>query len=223
MTEPPSDPIRTSRTKPRRHRWWRRVLLPHSTDVLALLAAQGELTVVGFDAFKAWSRGGGVDAAAAVRAADHQAYHARRELLAALQAALSTPLDQEDIYALSERIDRTLTVARNTVRESEVLGWTPDAHAGQMGDRLAEGARALVRGFGLLRKAPDQAGRQADLASDTVRRVEHDYRTAMAEVIKLDDLRAAFVAHDIYRRYLAVAESIIAVADRLWFVVLRGA
>jgi uncharacterized protein Yka (UPF0111/DUF47 family) len=222
MTETPSDPIRAPKTKPIQHRWWR-VLLPHSPDVLALLVAQGELTVVGFDAFKAWSHGEGHEAAAAVRGADHQAYRARRELLAALQAALSTPLDQEDIYVLSERIDRTLTVARNTVRESEVLGWTPDAHAAQMGDRLAEGVRALVTGYGLLRKAPDEAGRQADLASDTVRRVEHDYRTAMADVITLDDLRAAFAAQDIYRRYLAVAESIIAVADRMWFVVLRGA
>jgi uncharacterized protein Yka (UPF0111/DUF47 family) len=222
VTETPPDPIREPKTRPTRRRWWR-LLLPHSPDVVALLVTQGEITVVGFDAFKAWSRGGGVDAAAAVRAADHQAYHARRELLGALQAALSTPLDQEDIYALSERIDRTLTVARNAVRESEILGWTPDGHTAEMGDRLADGARALVTGFGLLRKAPDQAGRQADLASDTVRRVEHDYRSAMAEVIKLDDLRAAFAAQDIYRRYLAVAEAIIAVADRLWFVVLRGA
>jgi uncharacterized protein Yka (UPF0111/DUF47 family) len=222
MTETPPDPARTSKVKPTRHRWWQ-VLLPHDLDVLALLVAQGELTVAGFDAFKAWSHGAGHDAATAIRASDHQAYQARRELLAALQAALSTPLDQEDIYALSERIDRTLTVARNTVRESEVLGWTPDAHAADMSDRLAEGAHALVTGFGMLRKAPDDAGRQADLASDTVRRVEHDYRSAMAEVTKLDDLRAAFAAQDIYRRYLAVAESIIAVADRLWFVVLRGA
>jgi uncharacterized protein Yka (UPF0111/DUF47 family) len=222
MTETPPDPARVFRPVPKRRRWWR-VVLPHPPDVLALLVAQGELTVAGFDAFKAWSGGGGADAAAAVRAADHQAYHAHRELLAALQAALSTPLDQEDIYVLSERVHRTLTLARNTLRESDVLSWTPDAHAAQMGDRLADGARALVTGFGLLQKAPDQAGRQADLASDTVRRVEHDYRAAMAEVIELDDVRAAFVAHDIYRRYLAVAEAIIAVADRLWFVVLRGA
>jgi uncharacterized protein Yka (UPF0111/DUF47 family) len=223
MSQTPRDPARASKTRPTRRRWWRRVLLPRGTDVLALLVAQGELTVVGLDAFKAWSHGEGAEAAKAIRAADHQAYHARRELLTALQAALSTPLDQEDIYVLSERIDRTLTIARNTVRESEVLGWTPDAHAAQMGDRVAGGAHALVTGFGLLRKAPDEAGRQADLASDTVRRVEHDYRTAMAEVIKLGDLRAVFAAQDIYRRYLAVAESIIAVADRLWFVVLRGA
>jgi uncharacterized protein Yka (UPF0111/DUF47 family) len=222
MTETSPDPARASRPVRKRRRWWR-VLLPHPPDVLALLVAQGELTVAGFDAFKAWSRGGGADAAAAVRAAEHDAHHAHRELVAALQAALSTPLDQEDIYVLSERIHRTLTLAKNTLRESEVLGWTPDAHAAHMGERLAAGSGALVTGFGLLRKAPDQAGRQADLASHTVRRVEHDYRTAMAEVITLDDLRAAFAAQDIYRRYLAVAESIIAVADRLWFVVLRGA
>jgi uncharacterized protein len=222
MTQTGPDGARPSRRAPKRRRWWR-VLLPHPPDVLALLVAQGDLTVAGFDAFKDWSGGGGADAAAAVRAADHQAYHAHRELLAALQAALSTPLDQEDIYVLSERIHRTLTLARNTLRESDVLGWTPDAHAARMGDRLADGARALVTGFGLLRKAPDQAGEHADLASHTVRRVEHDYRAAMAEVIKLDDLRAAFSAQDIYRRYLAVAEAIIAVADRLWFVVLRGA
>jgi uncharacterized protein Yka (UPF0111/DUF47 family) len=222
MTERPSDPAHPSKPQPASHRWWR-VLLSSAPDVLALLVAQGELTVVGIEAFNAWSGGQGQEAAAAVRSADHQAYRARRELLAALQAALSTPVDQEDVYALSERIDRTLTEARNTVREAEVLGWTPDAHAAVMGDRLAEGARALVTGFGLLRKDPAEAGRQADAASDAVRHVEHDYRAAMAEVIKLADLRAAFAAQGIYRRYLAVAEAIIAVADRLWFVVLRGA
>jgi uncharacterized protein Yka (UPF0111/DUF47 family) len=222
MTEPPADPPPASDREPTRHRWWH-VLLPHGTDVLALLVAQGELTVTGFDAFKAWSHGAGHDAAVAIHAAQQQAYRARRELLAALQAALSTPLDQEDIYALSERIDRTLTVARNAVRESEVLGWTPDAHAAKMSDKLADGAHALVAGFEMLRKAPDDAGRQADLASETVRHVEHDYRGAMAKVTELDDLRAAFAAQDVYRRYLAAAEAIIAVADRLWFVVLRGA
>src|ERR1700723_651764 len=149
MSQTPRDPARASKTRPTRRRWWRRVLLPRGTDVLALLVAQGELTVVGLEAFKAWSHGEGAEAAKAIGAADHQAYQARRELLTALQAALSTPLDQEDIYVLSERIDRTLTIARNTVRESEVLDWTPDTHAAEMGDRLADGVHALVTGFGL--------------------------------------------------------------------------
>jgi hypothetical protein len=205
-----------------RRRWWR-VLLPTVPDVLALLVAQGELTVAGIAAFNAWSHADGEEAAAAVRSAQHQAYHARRELLAALRAALSTPVDQEDLYVLSERIDRVLTEARNTVREAEVLNWTPDRHAGIMAERLAEGSRALVAGVELLRKDPDEAGRRADRASEAVHHVERDYREAMAELLQVDDIRAVIAAQGIYRRYLGIAEAIVAVADRLWFVVLRGA
>jgi uncharacterized protein len=222
MTEHPGDSRRAATREPAWRRW-RRILLPALPDVLALLVRQGELTVSGLAAFDSWSHGGGPQAAAAVSSAQHEAYGARRELLAALQAALSTPVDQEDLYSLSERVDRILYQARNTVREAEVLGWTPDAHAGMMGERLADGTRALSAGLKLLLKDPEEAGRRADAASDAVRHVERDYREAMAELLQVDDLRAVLAGQDIYRRYLAVAEAIVRVADRLWFVVLRGA
>jgi uncharacterized protein Yka (UPF0111/DUF47 family) len=192
-------------------------------DLLGLLVAQGEASVAGMAAFDEWSHGGGEQAAAAVRSARHEAFIARRELLSALQAALSSPVDQEDVYVLSERIDRILNDARHALREAEVLGWAPDAHAAIMGERLAEGARALVAGFALLRKDPEEAGRRADAASDAVHHVESDYRAAMARLLQVDELRTVIAAQDIYRRYLAIAEAIVAVADRLWYVVLRGA
>lgn len=192
-------------------------------DVVGLLVAQGELTVAGMDAFNAWSHSGAQDMAGAVRSAQHRAYHARRELLAALQAALSTPVDQEDLYILSERIDRILTEARATLREAEVLGHAPDTHTGKMADRLAAGTRELVTGFELLRSDPEEAGRRADAASDAVHHVERDYREAMARLLEVDDVRVVLAGQVLSRRYLAVADDIVAVADRLWFVVLRGA
>jgi uncharacterized protein Yka (UPF0111/DUF47 family) len=202
--------------------WWR-VLIPAAPDVVALLVAQGELTVAGMDAFSRWSGGGGQDMAAAVRSAQHEAYHARRELLAALQAALSTPVDQEDLYTLSERIDRILTEARDALREAEVLGCTPDVHTGKMAERLAAGTRSLVNGFALLRKDPAETGRLADAASDAVHHVERDYREAMAKLLQDDNLRVVLAGQVLYRHYLSVANAIVAVADKLWFVVLRGA
>jgi uncharacterized protein Yka (UPF0111/DUF47 family) len=222
MTEHCDDPGGAPAPEPSGRAWWR-VLMPAAPDVVALLVAQGQLTVAGMDAFNRWSRGGGQDMALAVRSAQHEAYHARRELLAALQAALSTPVDQEDLYSLSERIDRILTEARDTLREAEVLGCAPDAHTGRMAERLAEGTRALVTSFTLLRTNPEEAGRRADAASDTVHHVERDYREAMAALLRDDDLRAVLAGQVLYRHYLAVARAIVAVADRLWFVVLRGA
>jgi uncharacterized protein Yka (UPF0111/DUF47 family) len=206
-----------------RRRWWRRILLPAAPDVLALLAAQGEHTVAALTAFDGWSNGGGHEAAAALHAARDAAYQARRELLQALQAALSTPVDQEDLYILSERVDRVLNEARNALREAEVLNWKPDDHAGLMGAQLAEGTRALAVGFDLLREDQEAAGRQSDAAAEAVHHVEHDYREAMAALLKEDNLRAVLAAQDLYRRYLNVAELIVAVADRLWYIVLRGA
>jgi uncharacterized protein Yka (UPF0111/DUF47 family) len=204
-------------------RRWRGVLLGQPADVLALLVAQGDITVTGLAAFETWSHGGGQDAAVAVRAAQHAAYTVRRELLGALRVALSTPVDQEDLYVLSERVDRILNVARNAVREAEVLGWVPDAHAASMATRLGEATRALVVGFELLQKDPDEAGRRADAASDAVHLLERDYREAMAGLLTVEDLRAVLAAQNLYRRYLRVADAIVALADRLWYVVLRGA
>jgi uncharacterized protein Yka (UPF0111/DUF47 family) len=197
--------------------------LPAAPDVLELLIAQGEHTAAGLDAFDAWSHGGGHEAAAALHAARNASYQARRDLLEALRAALSAPVDQEDLYVLSERIDRVLNEARNALREGEVLHWKPDAHAGLMSAQLANGTRALVAGFALLREDPDAAGRQSDTASDAVHHVERDYRDAMAQLLDVDDIRAVLAAQDLYRRYIRVAEAIVAVADRLWYVVLRGA
>ncbi len=217
----PDEPA-VSRGAIRRLRW-KRLFLPVVPDVIALLGSQAELSAAGMVAFESWSKGAGSAAADAVRSAQHDAYDARRELLAALQSALSTPIDQEDLFVISERIDRVVVQARNVVREGEVLGWEPDSHAATMSGHLSVGTRAVTSGVALLVKDPQEAGRQADLASDAAREVERCYRVAMGNLIRSDDLREVLVGQDMYRRYIVVAEAVTAVTDRLWAAVLRGA
>ena len=100
--------------------------LPENPDVLGLLNRQATVTLGGMEAFAIWSRGGADDAAQAVRDAERTADDVRRELLRALSKALTTPVDQEDLYWLSERLDTVINGAKNIVRESEVLGVKPD-------------------------------------------------------------------------------------------------
>jgi uncharacterized protein Yka (UPF0111/DUF47 family) len=205
------------------HRGWWHILFPGpAPNVLALLVAQGEVTEEGLRHCAAWSATGSPKESEEVTRCHIQAYEARRTVLAALQAALSTPLDQEDVYILSERLDRVLNEAKDAVREAEVLGWRPDSHVKSMGRYLAQGTAALVTGLRLLPHDLAGAGRQADEATGLVRHVEHRYREAMTELLGASDLRTVIAAQDLYRRHARVADHIVAVADRLWYAVLRG-
>ncbi len=210
-----------------RRRIWRgrlfKQLFPALPNVISLLVAQGEITAAGLEAFKNWSHGLGQSAADELREAYRNGYSARRELLSALESALSTPVDQEDIYVLSERIDHILIEAKNLLREAEVLGWKPDSFAASMADRLASGTNDVVEGLRGLGKSGKEAGVQADAASQAIHHLERDYREAMVGLLERDNLREVIASQDIYRRYLNVSEAVMSVADRLWYAVLRGA
>jgi uncharacterized protein Yka (UPF0111/DUF47 family) len=210
----------------KRHLWRGHLfkhLFPALPNVISLLVTQGEITMTALEAFRVWSHGADAKSADELREAYHNAYKARRELLSALQTALSTPVDQEDIYILSERVDHILVEAKNLVREAEVLGWKPDSFASSMADRLASGTKDVVEGLKGLGKSGKDAGIQADAASEAVHHVERDYREAMAGLVTREDIRQVIASQDLYRRYLSVSEAIMSVVDRLWYAVLRGA
>ncbi len=205
-----------------RQPWWRVGFSGSRPGPLALLVAQGDLTEEGMKHFAKWSGTGSPDESSEVRRCHREGYEARRSLLAALQAALSTPLDQEDIFTLSERLDRVLDEAKDAVRESEVLSWHPDSHARAMGQLLAEGTSALAAALRLLPRQLSEAGHKADDSTVAVRHVEHRYREAMTDLLQTPDLRTVLAAQDVYRRYVLVAGHVVAVADRLWYSVLRA-
>ena len=146
----------------RRNRWF----LPETPDVLGLLRRQVAVTIDGMDAFAAWAAGD-EDAAAAVRELEHRADDAKRELQAALREAFVTPLEPEDLFALSRGIDRILNQAKDLVRESEVMACPPDTPLAGMSAHLAESLRALdeaIERLGPGTGDADRGGRRRDQA-----------------------------------------------------------
>ena len=76
--------------------------------MLGLLRRQVAVTIEGMDAFAAWAAG---DAGAGGRRARRRAPRRRRPSAScqrALRAAFVTPLEPEDVFALSRGIDRML-------------------------------------------------------------------------------------------------------------------
>ena len=120
--------------------------LPDEPDVLGGLRSQMAVTVAGMDAFAAWAAGD-TTAAEIVRAKEHEADEARRALRAALRDAFITPISPEDVFILSQLLDKTLNGAKDVVREAEVMDMPPDAPMAEMAERLREGTSHLSRAF----------------------------------------------------------------------------
>jgi uncharacterized protein Yka (UPF0111/DUF47 family) len=194
--------------------------LPYTPDLIGLLKAQADITIDGMDAFLAWSKGE-IRRGDDVRVAEHAADDARRRLLAELRAAFTTPIDAEDIYELSERLDTILNGAKNAVREAEVMDISPDAALGDMAEQVAGGVRHLANAIVAVKKDPDTATAEADAAIKCERRIEHLYRVAMSKLCEVDDVSVVTARREMYRRYARIGEAMVAMAERVWYAVVK--
>ena len=200
----------------KRARWF----LPDSPDVVGKLRRQVAITMEGLDAFVAWAEG---DEAAAntVRAAEHRADTAKRELRGTLRSAFVLPIEPEDVFALSRGIDWILNGAKDAVGESEVMACPPDPPLARMASRLAEALRHIDEAVERLPAGGKSAGEAADAAVKAERGLEKEYRAAMAALLEVDDLREVTARRELYRRCSRLGEAVVEVAERVVYAELK--
>jgi uncharacterized protein Yka (UPF0111/DUF47 family) len=187
-----------------------------------MLAQQADVTVEGVDAFVAWAEGD--DAAAdAVRKAEHRADTEKRALIAAVREAFMTPLDPEDLFELSRELDEVMNGAKNTVREADAMSLPPDEAVAHMAKAVAEGVHHLRVAFGHLTHDGNTATTEADRAIKAQRRLERLYRVAMSERVGGGELRDVIGYLELYRRLSSISDSIIRVADRIQYAIVKEA
>jgi uncharacterized protein len=202
-----------------RHQRW---FLPESPDVLGLLRRQLAVTVEGMDAFAAWAAG---DAAAAdkVRACEHRADAAKREVREVLRAAFVTPLEPEDVFALSRGVDWMLNHAKDTINESDVMACPPDDALAAMAALLAESLGHIGEAIERLGSGDADATEPADAAIKAERRLERAYRAAMGALLEVDDLRQVMARRELYRRCSRMGEGAADVAELVIYAVVKEA
>lgn len=196
--------------------------LPQNPDVLRTLLTQAEVTVSASIAFSAWA-GGEHEQQAQVRACEHQADEIRRQLSTQLRAAFSTPIDQEDLFTLSERLDAVLNGLKNVVRDAESFALDPDPPILAMAEQIHTGVQHLCIAIEHLATDADVATREADAAVSAERLLEKTYRDAMRGLIAGDDLHEVLARGELYRRTLEIGDRLTRVADRIWYAVVKEA
>jgi uncharacterized protein Yka (UPF0111/DUF47 family) len=194
----------------RRGHWF----LPDAPDVLELLRRQVALTVEGMEEFAAWAAGD-ERAADRVHACEHRADDAKSEVLQALRTAFVTPLEPEDLFALSRGIDWILNHAKDAVGESAVMACPPDPTLSAMAADLLAGVRCLATAVAALGSHQSDAASAAEAAIKAERRLEKSYRRGMAALLEVDDLRVVTARRELYRRCSRIGETTVDVAERV--------
>jgi len=195
-------------------------LLPETPDVLGLLRRQTAIAIEGVGAFGAWA-GGDPAAREAAEEAGRAGDVAKRELLSALRAAFVTPLEPEDVFALSRAIDRILNEARGVISESQAMACPPDAGLAAMARLLGNALGELDVAIERLGSDPDAVTAAADAAIAAERELEDAYYRGMAALLNVQDRTERVARRELYRRCARIGETVVEAAERVVYAVVK--
>ncbi|MFI5054616.1 MAG: hypothetical protein ACHQDE_09665, partial [Acidimicrobiia bacterium] len=99
----------------------------------------------------------------------------------------------------------------------------PDTPAHEMAQLLADAVGHLSDAFGRLGGDEGDATECADAAIKSQRRVEKVYRGAMSALLHVDDLHDVINRRDMYRQMARIGDLVHAVAERIWYAVVKEA
>jgi uncharacterized protein len=200
----------------RKRRWF----LPDTPDLVGALRAQLSITLEGLDAFSSWAAGD-QEAGAKLIDTENRAEAAKRELLDGIREAFITPVEPEDLFALSRWIDRILDYARDLVRESGAMATPPDARLAEMAQLLREAVGHIDEAIGLLETDGNAATGAADSAIGAERGMERIYYEGMAALLAVEDRQARIALRELYRRCIRIGEMVVEVAERIVYSVVK--
>jgi predicted phosphate transport protein (TIGR00153 family) len=152
---------------------------------IELLIHQAEFTVNALQALLDYVKSPDPSHAQRVHEIEHQADEVRRILIDELNRTFVTPIDREDIFALSLTIDDILDYADTTVEEMTMLEIEPNQFLERMVSLLADAAREILLGVQRLDDHPNVAGDHAVRAKALENRMERVYREAIADLFHM--------------------------------------
>ncbi len=180
------------------------------SDFLKMLASQAEKTREGLEALEAYLKDGDETQAKRVQSIEKEADELRRILIDELNRTFVTPIDREDLFALSRTIDDVLDYGFSTLDEMVTLGVKPNLYLQRLVSILREAAEELYLAVVQLKDHPQVALDHANRAKALENRAESVYRSAIADLFKevssIEDVVAVLKTREIYRHLSNAAD-----------------
>lgn len=194
-------------------------------NFLKLIIQQAELTLAGLNHLVEYMSQPSSATAEALTRTEKEADEVRRILIDELNRTFITPIDREDIHALSRAIDDMVDYAYSTVAEMEVLKVRPTSHMGRITSLLRDAAAEILLAVQRLEQHPNVANDHAQRAKALENRVEGVYREALAELFSdisdVPQVVKALKKREVYRHLSNAADRGDEAADVIADIVVK--
>jgi len=192
---------------------------------LELLVKQAEFTVEGMQALLEYVKEPREEVAQRVTQIEKEADEVRRILIDELNRTFVTPIDREDIFALSLTIDDVLDYAESTVEEMHLLDVKSNVYIERMVSLLTDAAREIYMGVVRLEDHPNVATDHSVRAKALENRTETVYREAIANLFQMprdiDHVVEMLKLREIYRHLSNAADRGDAAANVIGDIVVK--
>jgi uncharacterized protein Yka (UPF0111/DUF47 family) len=162
--------------------WIKDLFRPRQDRFLELLIKHAEYSVEATDMLLKYLDRPSDKHSARMRQIEKDADEVRRILVEELNRTFATPMDREDIHALSRNLDDVVDYAYSTTEEMEILDIEPNEYLRRMATLLRDAAVELHLGMLRLNDHPGVANEHAQRAKALENRVERVYREALADL-----------------------------------------
>jgi hypothetical protein len=160
-----------------------------------------------------------------LRQIEKDADEVRRILVDELNRTFVTPMDREDIHALSRNLDDVVDYADTTVEEMEILGIAPNDFLKRMASLLRDAAVELHLGMLRLDDHPGVSNEHAQRAKALENRVERIYREALADLFDqpedIEHIMEILKLREVYRHLSNAADRGDEAANHLSDIVVK--
>ena len=186
-----------------------------------ILSRQASKTLEGLESLWNYVENGTKENANLVRRIEREADELRRILVEELDQTFVTPLDREDIYALSRAIDDVVDYANTTVDEMEIYEVRGDEHIKEMVNILRKVARELDDAVKILKDYPKISMEHAVKAKSYENQMEKAYHLALAHLFKGTDTVYMLKMREMYRHLSNAADRGDEAADIISSIVMK--
>ncbi|HVC81376.1 MAG TPA: DUF47 family protein [Chloroflexota bacterium] len=206
-----------------RRRPLRHIFLPPDKKFMEYLIQQAKLVHEGLAVLAEFMESGDLLLIDTLRAVEREGDATRRVLIEELNGTFVTPIDREDLYALSRAMDDLLDHGYRTIKEMAAYTLAPNAYLRRMVALLQELSVELEAAVTQMIRHPSIASEHAVRAKRLENRMGDLYHDAVVDLLESDDIKYIIKLHEVYRHFGNSADCGDRAADLLLDIVIKRA